>query len=109
MKFITDIYVRKLANETVEGISTDYSFAEKKYIMEYFGRFKPSLFTSAPVIDAFTGKQVADANNCYFDGEYTWYEAEIYYFEHYGLKLRNDFIDHALAFKAKENFSSKEC
>ena len=64
--------------------------------MEYFSRFEPSLFTSAPVIDAFTGERVSAANNGYSDGEYTWYKAEMYYFEHYGLRLRKDFIEHVI-------------
>lgn len=96
MKFVTDIYVRKLADTTIEEIHADYSSAEKERIMEYFSRFEPSLFTSEPVIDAFTGERVSAANNGYSDGEYTWYKAEMYYFEHYGLRLRKDFIEHVM-------------
>lgn len=96
MKYITDILVTKLADMTVKDIRADYSNDEKKRVMDYFGRFDPSLFTSAPVIDAFTDKRVADADNGYSDGEYTWYRSEMHYFEHYGLKLRKDFIEHVM-------------
>lgn len=96
MKYITDIIVGKLTDMTISDIHTDYSDAEKKCITEYFGKYNASLFTSAPVIDAFTGKQVYDADNGYSDGEYTWYQSEMYYFEHYGLKLSKDFINHVM-------------
>lgn len=96
MKYITDIMVSDLANMAIKSARADYSDAEKKRVMDYFDKFDASLFTSAPVIDVFTGKQVADADNGYSDGEYTWYQSEIYYFEHYGLKLRKDFVDHVM-------------
>lgn len=96
MKYITDFRVRDMVNMPVKDIREKYSDADKKRIMEYFRRFSASLFTSAPVIDVFTGEQVDDANNGYSDGEYTWYQSEIYHFEHYNMKLQSDFIEHVL-------------
>ena len=58
--------------------------------------FSPSLFTSAPVIDVFTDEEVTTADNGYSDGEYTWYESEIYHFDKYNLKLNDDFIEYVL-------------
>ena len=96
MKYVTDIPVDKLKGVAAEKIRSVYAETEKKKILEYFGRFDPVLFTSQPVIDAFTGEQVAEADNGYSDGEYTWYQSEIYYFEHYDMKLHKHFIDHGL-------------
>ena len=53
-------------------------------------------FTSAPVIDIFTDKEVKSADNGYSDSEYIWRESEIYYFEKYNLKLNDDFIKYVL-------------
>lgn len=96
MKYVTDISVDKLIGVEAEKIRSVYAETEKEKILEYFSRFDPVLFTSQPVIDAFTGERVGAADNGYSDGEYTWYKSEIYYFQHYNLKLHKDFIDHVL-------------
>lgn len=96
MKYITDFRVRDMVNMPVKDIREKYSDADKKRVMGYFGKFDASLFTSAPVIDVFTGEQVADANNGFSDGEYTWYASEVYHFEHYGMKLRTEFLEYVL-------------
>lgn len=96
MKYITDITVEDMPNMAVKEIREKYSAADKKRVMEYFGKFDASLFTSEPVVDVFTGEQVADADNGFSDGEYTWYKSEVYHFEHYGMKLRTDFLEYVL-------------
>ena len=71
----------------------EYVASDKDKVLNYLKKFKASLFTSEPVIDVFTGKKVADADNGYTDGKYTWFESEVHYFEHYDLKLNEDFLE----------------
>ncbi len=39
-------------------------------------------FSTQPIIDRLSDKKVVDAENEYSDGTYSWYDTEIYYFEH---------------------------
>ena len=93
MKYITDILVDKIAEDDKESIRAEYVASDKDKVLNYLKKFKASLFTSEPVIDVFTGKKVADADNGYTDGKYTWFESEVHYFEHYDLKLNEDFLE----------------
>ncbi len=95
-KFIIDINIDKLSKQQFKEIVSEKSLECKATILEYLKKFPCSAFTSAPVIDIFTDKEVKSANNGYTDGEYIWYESEIYYFEKYNLKLNNDFIEYVL-------------
>ncbi len=63
-----------------------------KKIIHYLNKFSPSVFTSEPLIDIFTEKKISDADNGYSDGEYEWYDSDIYYFEHYNLKIDENFV-----------------
>lgn len=92
--YITDVLVDKLSPNNQQGLGVQYRAEEKERILSWLKRFEAWAFTSAPVVDVFTGETVADADNGYTDGKYTWYESEIYYFEKYNLKLRRDFIEH---------------
>lgn len=65
-------------------------------VLRYLKSFAPCKFTSAPVVDVVTGEKVADADNGFTDGEYTWYVSEVYYFERYRLPLNKHFLDHVL-------------
>ena len=94
MKYITDILVDKISATSTAGLHTNYSVTEKELVLKYVAGFEPCLFTSAPVIDVFTGEQVVDADNGFSDGNYTWYASEIYYFKNYNLLLGRDFIDY---------------
>ena len=58
----------------------------------YLNKFSPSVFTYEPLIDIFTEKKISDADNGYSDGEYEWYDSDIYYFEHYNLKIDENFV-----------------
>lgn len=94
MQFITDILVEKLSEMKNGGYTLDYSESEKETILKYLKKFEASYFTSEPVVDVFSNTIVADADNGYTDGKYTWYKSEVYYFEKYNLKLNNDFIEY---------------
>lgn len=96
MLYITDILVDKLLATGNNSYSSDYGETEKNKIVDYLKKFKASLFTSDPVVDIFTGAVVADADNGYTDGRYTWFKSEVYYFEKYNLKLNKDFIEYVL-------------
>lgn len=93
MKYITDILVDEMVKEDKESIHAEYAASDKDKVLSYLKKFKASLFTSEPVIDVFTGKKVAAADNGYTDGKYRWFESEVYYFEHYNLKLNEDFLE----------------
>lgn len=95
MLYITDVLVDKLL-ETENNYTSNYNENEKKKLLEYLKKFKASMFTSAPVVDVFTGSVVADADNGYSDGRYTWYKSEVYYFEKYNLKLNDNFVRYVL-------------
>lgn len=92
--YITDVLVDKITIADQKSISAKYDKDEKATVLSYLKKFEAASFTSAPVVDAFTNEIVADADNGYTDGEYTWYESEVYYFDKYDLKLDKDFIEH---------------
>lgn len=94
MKYATDFTIRKMKGITVEDIRADYTGEEKARILSYLKQYKAIAFTSQPVYDVFTGEQVGEADNGRSDGEYMWYESEIYHFEHYDMRLQKDFIEH---------------
>lgn len=83
-------------SEFQKNVSTK-PYESKKVILEYLKRFPECAFTSEPVRDKYTNEIVYGADNARSDGEYTWYEDEIYHFEKYDLKLNDDFINHVLS------------
>lgn len=95
-KFVENKSINKMTQEELAKNTGDKAIKNKDIILSYMTQFPPCAFTSQPVIDKFTGKTVFDANNARSDGVYTWYESEIYHFEHYNLKLNDDFIEHVL-------------
>lgn len=96
MQYITSFDVDELTAENISIFSSEYSASDKAKIAEYMKKFPAKLFTSQPVVDALTGEEVYGADNGYSDGEFTWYEAERYYFEKYNIALREEFVDHVM-------------
>lgn len=93
----TKLKMNYIANYTEGNFEQkEYCFEDRKIILSYLKKFSPSLFTSEPFVDVFSGKTIRDADNGYSDGEYVWYDSDIYYFEHYNLKLDEAFIDYVL-------------
>lgn len=78
-------------------IKIEYESKDKEKILSYFKKYEPVAFTSEPLVDMFSDKQIKDADNCYTDGFFTWYDSDIYYFEHYNLKLDEKFIKKILS------------
>jgi hypothetical protein len=97
MKYILNYDIDDLSAEALKKQFMDNPISNKVEILKYMKSLSPSIFTSAPVIDVFTDEEVKSADNGYTDGEYTWYESEIYYFEKYNLKLNDDFIEYVLS------------
>ena len=58
---------------------------------------QPAACGSISFIDKIKNNVVNDSDNAFYDGEYTWYTPEIYYFEKYNLKLNDDFIEYVLS------------
>lgn len=96
MKYIMDIDVDNISAAALYGMRTTYDDEMMGKILQYLKSFAPCKFTSAPVVDILTGEKVADADNGFSDGQYTWYVSEIYYFERYRLPLDQHFVEHVL-------------
>ena len=97
MKYILSYDIDAVNKDVLSKNILSNSITGKEIILNYMKSFSPTLFTSAPVIDIFTNEEVKSADNGYSDGEYTWYESEMYYFDKYNLKLNEDFIKHVLS------------
>lgn len=92
MKYITDIDVDAIGKKGGAEFQKQYDQSEKRCILEYLRRFRPYMLTTAAAADPFTHEQVGEADFGYFDGEYAWYETEIYCFEKYNLALTDEFL-----------------
>ena len=92
MKYITDIDVDMIGEKQDARYQRQYDPKEKNRILEYFRSYRPYMLTTAPAEDPFTHEQVGEADFGYFDGEYAWYETEIYCFEKYDLALTDEFL-----------------
>ena len=93
-KYISDFEADKLARLTDESYRSKYETEEKRRILAYLGGFKPCWFTTAPVEDPFTGEEVRKTDFGYSDGEYEWFECEIYCLEKYDLALTEEFREY---------------
>lgn len=96
MKYILNYDIDDMSAEALKKQFMDNPISDKNEILKYMKSLSPSIFTSAPVIDIFTDKEIKSADNGYSDSEYIWRESEIYYFEKYNLKLNDDFIKYVL-------------
>ena len=92
MKYITDLDVDEIGGKRCAEFQRKYDPKEKGHILEYLRQFRPYILTTAPAEDPFTHEQVEEADFGYSDGEYTWYETEIYCFEKYDLALTDEFL-----------------
>ena len=104
MKFAVDLLPDKLLDRYGEVSKEEFAqciekkpIPEKEVILSYMRKFPSCAFTSAPVIDRWTGEKVGEADNGRSDGAFMWYESWMYYFEHYDLKLNEAFICHVLS------------
>lgn len=73
-----------------------YDEQTKKTILKYLRSYEPVAFSTARVFDYITEKETDVQAVLYTDGEYKWYESEVYHFEHYDLRLNDDFIEYVL-------------
>ncbi len=89
--------LRNISDAELKANTSSEAMPHKDDILKYMKSFDKTAFTSAPVVDAFTGEKFEEANDARSDGVYTWYESQIYHFEKYNLKLNDDFIQHVLS------------
>lgn len=84
-------------NESAKD-SCGYTYDEqtKKTILKYLRSHEPVAFSTARVFDCMAEKETDVQDVLYTDGEYEWYESEVYHFEHYDLRLNDDFIEYVL-------------
>ena len=92
MKSISINNVSWVVKKKERFLDKHYRAEEKQAILRYLRQFQPCWFTTAPVLDPFTGEQVGETNLGYSDGEYTWYESQIYSLEKYDLALTDEFL-----------------
>ena len=92
MKSISTNNVSWVVKKKEHFLDRRYQREEKYAILQYLRKFAPCWFTTASVIDPFTGEQTEATNFGYSDGEYTWYESQIYCFEKYDLALTDEFL-----------------
>ena len=96
MKYITEFNIDDMSKDDFDLHISSKPVLYKNDILKYLRSFSECAFISEPVRDKYTNQIVYDADNARSDGEYTWYESEIYHFEKYNLKLNDDFIEHVL-------------
>ncbi len=94
MKYIIDFDIDEISAENLKKYCSEITINDKQKIVTYLKETPLSAFTSSPVIDVFTGKEVYAADNAHSDSIYCWYESEIYYFEKYNLQLKPEFIEY---------------
>ena len=94
VKYISDFEADKLGRLSGVSFQAEYEPEEKRKILAYLSGFKPCAFTTAPVEDHFTGEEVRETDFGYSDGEYRWYECEIYCLEKYDLALTEEFREY---------------
>lgn len=71
MKYIADFLVRDLLKMPKKEARTVHVPEVKRKVLAYFARVEAVLFTTAPMVNVFSGEEINDANNGYSDGEYT--------------------------------------
>ena len=96
MKYITEADIDDVSKNNFKSYLSEKPILYKNDILKYLRSFSECAFTSEPVKDKYTDEIVYDADNARSDGEYIWYESEIYHFEKYNLKLNEDFIKYVL-------------
>jgi len=70
----------------------------KEIIVKYFASIKPHLFTTVRVKDMVTGTDVKEfCNSRYFDGNFSWDEADVYHFVKYNMPLSENFIEYVIS------------
>lgn len=96
-KYIVEIPVNLIKKED-NWFFTSAPVEKKEVILAYLkNNGTISYYGSNYLIDRMTGERIALDLNEYTDGEYSWHTDEIYHFEHYNLKLNDDFIEYVLA------------
>lgn len=101
-KYITSNNLDEMKNGQEKEWFLSKPIKDKEDILDYL-KGKGVLKACGPDYfeDKVTGKRIEMSPNAYTDGVYVWYLDELYHFEHYNLKLNDDFIEYVLA-KTKE-------
>lgn len=86
----------KISKDKFKELISKTEITDKNTLLDYMRKTPETAFTSQPVYDKMTGDKVSDADNMHDDGEYYWFEEDIYHFEKYNIKLSDEFIDHVL-------------
>lgn len=93
---IISFSLRQIDPKKFSEYTSKTEIGHKKDILEYLQSFEDCAFTSEPVRDIITNEIVRDADNAKTDGKFTWYWSEIYHFEKYNIRLKDEFIKHVL-------------
>lgn len=95
-KYINSVDIRKISTEDFRNLISETPIKNKDIILKYLKSFPYYAYTSEPVFDKFSSQQVCDADNAYSDGEYIWYESDIYHFEKYNFNIDSKFVEKIL-------------
>ena len=98
MKFISHYkeFDRREKDSVLNNISNT-PIKGKEKLLEYMKTGTDGGVCCSAVYDFVEGFSTGKTIHCYTDGEYFWNDKEIYHFEHYNLKLDENFIEKVLS------------
>lgn len=98
MKCITDFLVgNSLKIETLDVNKKKLKNSVKSKILIFFKNHQPLTYSGSYVQDIVTNSKTDIPFRMYQEKDlFYWNDYHIYYFEHYDLKLNDDFIDYVL-------------
>ena len=88
----------------ISNITDGQHFEKEKYdsktkdkILKYLKSFEPDCAASPKIYDYVKNEETKISLLGYNDGDFWWGSTDMYYFEHYDLRLRDEFINHVLS------------
>lgn len=69
----------------------------KGKILDYLRSFPAKCVLASTVIDEITGEDTGQDLQLYEDNDWTWDDSVIYHFEHYNMRLSEEFLDYVLS------------
>lgn len=98
MKFVSNcIELNPDGNSSIkEEADVDRKVKNKEKILEYLKNGIDAGVRCSVVVDVITGKQLPRTIHRYKDDEYIWTDEDIYHFEKYNIKLKDEFVEKIL-------------
>lgn len=97
MKYITDYKeFDEEANISLLDSISDAPIVEKDKVLKYLKNGNDAGVRCSAVHDIVGNFSTGETIHRYTDGEFVWDSSEIYHFEHYNIKLNEEFINKVL-------------